>query len=323
MAVNLGEITTTTLRNRSSEIANAALNSIVLFSKLKEYGAYKKVSGGEDIVRPIVYQFNQTAQRYSDLDTLDTTRGQIIDSVYYPWRQYAVAVVASGLETEIQNTGKEKVIDLLETRIKNAEEALIDLMVTDAYGAGTTTNAINGLQNLIPDDPTTGTVGNINRATYSWWQSKKYAGVVDGSAAVSASNILKYFNTLYLMITLGTKRPKLIICDNNYFNFYWQACQAIQRLADGPSAKIGFRSLQYVGGDAEVCYDGGVGGHCPSNHAYFINPDTLELCYAAKRNFVPIGADRYSINQDAVVKLLAWAGNFCMLNSKLNGVLIA
>lgn len=323
MAVNLGEITSTTLRNRSTDIANAALNSIALFAKLKEHGAYKKVSGGEDIVRPIVYQFNQTAQRYSDLDTLDTTRGQIIDAVYYPWRQYAVAVVASGLETEIQNTGKEQVIDLLETRIKNAEDALIDLLVTDAYGSGTTTNAINGLGNLIPDDPTTGTVGNINRATYSWWQPYHYHGVADGGAAVSASTILKYMNTVYLNTTRGKERIKLIIADNNYYGFYWQACQAIQRLADGNMAKIGFRSLAYVGGDAEVVFDGGVGGHATANHMWFINPSTIELCYAAKRNFVPIGADRYSINQDAVVKLLAWAGNFCMLNSKLNGVLIA
>ena len=161
MAVNLGEITTTTLRNRSTDIANAALNSIALFYKMKEYGRYKKISGGEDIVRPVMYALNSTAMRYTDLDPLDTTRGEVLDSAYWPWCQYAVAVVASGLETEIQNTGKEQVLDLLEARIQNAEDAIIDLLVTDAYAAGTTTNAIDGLQLLVADDPTaSSTIGS-------------------------------------------------------------------------------------------------------------------------------------------------------------------
>jgi hypothetical protein len=304
-------------------VADACLNSIALFTKAKEYGFYERVPGGEDIMCPLTYQLNGSAMRYSAYDRLNTSPQEILDAAHYPWRQYAVSVVASGLETDIQNTGKEQVIKLLDTRTENAENSLIDLVVTDAYGTGTTTNAINGLGNLISDDPTTGIVGNINRATYSWWQSFHYHGVADGGATTSATNILKYFNAVYLGCTRGKERPRLIICDNTYYGFYWQAAQAIQRLADGPMAKMGFRSLAYCGGDAEVIFDGGVGGHATAAHAWFINPDTIRLFYAAKRNFVPLDPKRFSINQDASVSLLAWAGNFGMRNSKLNGVLIA
>jgi len=320
---NTSEITTSTLRNRSKDIQDAALNSIALFAKAKEYGFYKKISGGEDIVLPLTYQLNQTAMRYSGYDPLDVTPQDVLTAAHYAWKQYAVSVVASGLETDIQNTGPEQLIDLLDVRMGNAEDSLIDLVVTDAYGTGTTTNAINGLGNLIPDAPTTGTVGNISRDTYSWWQSYKYAGVADGGVAVSATNILSYFNKVYLGCTRGKERPRLIVCDNTYFGYYWQAAQAIQRLADGPTAKMGFKSLAYLGGDAEVIFDGGVGGHATSSHAWFINPKTIKLCYAANRNFVPLDPKRFSINQDASVSLLAWAGNFAIHNSKLNGVLIA
>ena len=41
------------------------------------------------------------------------------------------------------------------------------------------------------------------------------------------------------------------------------------------------------------------------------------------RNFVPIGGERQAVNQDAVVKLIGWAGNLCMSNSFLQGVLKA
>lgn len=41
------------------------------------------------------------------------------------------------------------------------------------------------------------------------------------------------------------------------------------------------------------------------------------------RNFVPIGGERQAVNQDAVVKLIGWAGNLTCSNSSLQGVLKA
>ena len=47
----------------------------------------------------------------------------------------------------------------------------------------------------------------------------------------------------------------------------------------------------------------------------------LDLLPFISRNFVPLNPDRYSINQDAVVKLMAWAGNMTISNRRLQGVL--
>ena len=41
------------------------------------------------------------------------------------------------------------------------------------------------------------------------------------------------------------------------------------------------------------------------------------------RNFVPIGGERQSVNQDAVVKLIGWAGNLTSSGPQFSGVLIA
>lgn len=43
----------------------------------------------------------------------------------------------------------------------------------------------------------------------------------------------------------------------------------------------------------------------------------------ARRNFVPIGGERQSVNQDAIVKLIGWAGNLTVSNSFLQTVVIA
>jgi hypothetical protein len=41
------------------------------------------------------------------------------------------------------------------------------------------------------------------------------------------------------------------------------------------------------------------------------------------RNFVPIGGERQAVNQDAIVKLIGWAGNLCSSGPQFSGVLIA
>jgi len=38
---------------------------------------------------------------------------------------------------------------------------------------------------------------------------------------------------------------------------------------------------------------------------------------------VPIGGERQSVNQDAVVKLIGWAGNITSSGPQFSGVLIA
>ena len=39
------------------------------------------------------------------------------------------------------------------------------------------------------------------------------------------------------------------------------------------------------------------------------------------RNMVPLDPDRFSVNQDAMVKLVGWAGNMTLSNAFLQGVL--
>ena len=52
------------------------------------------------------------------------------------------------------------------------------------------------------------------------------------------------------------------------------------------------------------------------------NTDYLFLRPHKDRNMVPLNPDRFAVNQDAMVKLVAWAGNMTMSNAFLQGVLI-
>ena len=74
---------------------------------------------------------------------------------------------------------------------------------------------------------------------------------------------------------------------------------------------------------ADVIYDGGIGGDCPAGHMYFLNTDYLRLRPHKDRNFKLIGdRERVAINQDAIYRIIGWAGNLTMSNAKLQGVII-
>lgn len=319
---NLSEIITTTLRNRTGKLADSVSKNNALLARLLEKGRVETADGGRTIVQEIEYAENGTFKRYAGYDLLNITPSDVFTSAEFDWKQAAAAISISGLE-QMQNSGKEVVIKLLAKRITNAQKTLRNNIAVDCYSDGTADagKQIGGLQLCVSSTPTSGTVGGINRATWSFWQNQKYAGVADGGAAVSASNIQSYMNALWLKTVRGSDHPDLIVTDNTYYGFYLQSLQTIQRITSDKMASAGFTSLKYM--NADVVLDGGYGGGAPASKMYFLNTDYIFLRPHAQRNFVEIGGDRVNPNQDAIVELIGWMGNMTISNSFLQGVLIA
>jgi len=242
------------------------------------------------------------ANSYSGYEVLNIAPDSPISAAQYSITQYADSVTMSGLEM-LQNSSKEAIIDLLDGRMQVSEARLLNRISGDLYldGTGNGGKNITGLAAAVPDDPTTGTYGGINRANWTFWQSKKYSGTVDGGAAVSATNIQKYMTNLAIQLVRGTDKADLIVADNNYYSLYVQSLQAIQRITSEESAAAGFASLKFYGGgtSADVVLGGGVGSEATANHMWFLNTNYIFLRPHKERNFVPIGGERQSINQDA------------------------
>jgi hypothetical protein len=327
----LSEIVTTTLRNRTGKLADNMTKNNALLYRMKKRGTIKPVSGGRTIVQELEYAENVTYQRYSGYEVLNISPSDVFTAAEFDWKQASVAVTISGLEGDVQNTGPEAIIDLLSSRIKNAEKTANNEMWGDMYSNGTASGGkqIGGLQLLVADDPTTGTVGGISRVSWNFWRNQKYQTTTDGGSAASAANIQKFMNALHAKLVRQTDRPDLILADTNYYNFYLNSLQAIQRITSNEMGEAGFTSLKYM--DADVVLDGfasgaaGVAGTssaggCPTNHMYFLNTDYIHYRPHSGRNWVPLETVQ-SINQDATVRLLVWAGNMTLSNAFLQGVM--
>lgn len=317
---NLSELITTTLEHRSKKLADNVTENNAILKRLNSKGKVKPVSGGRQIYEELEYAENGTFGWYSGYDSLNITPQDVFTSAQFDWKQASAAVNISGLE-ELQNSGPEALIDLLEKRIENAEKSMRNGVAAALYADGTGSGGkeIGGLQLLIADAPSTGTVGGINRATWTFWRNIAYDATTDGGAAATSANIQSYMNRVYLQLVRGNDHPDLIMADNAYFRLYWESLSANQRFTNEKLSGTGFTNLKYM--DADVVMDGGIGGNCPSNHMYFLNTDYIYFKPHKDRQFKPIGAERFSTNQDAMVKLIGWAGNMTLSGAMFQGVL--
>lgn len=315
---NLSEIITTTLRNRSGKLADNVSKGNALLMKLKEKGAWKPASG-RTIVQEVEYS-EGNFQWYSGYETINISPPDVISAFEYNWKQAASSVSASGLEIDVQNTGKEQVIDLLEARIKNAEKTMRNNITVGCIsdGTGSSGKQIGGLKLLIANSPSTGTVGGVNRSGYTFARNQAYDASSDGGTAATAANIQTYMNRLYLRCSRGPDRPDLILADQLYYALFWASLQANQRFTDSKMANAGFNTVKFA--NADVVYEDST--EMPASQMYFINTDYMHLRYAAKRNFTPLERVQ-SINQDAIVQLITFAGNLTCSNFTLQGTLKA
>ena len=315
----ISDIIATTIQNRSGVIADNVTKNNALLTYIKRSGNVKKFSGGNVIIQELSFAQNGNASWYSGYETLPIAASDVISAAQYDIKQAAVPVTISGLE-QLQNAGKEQIIDLLEGRIAVAEGTMANLISSGLYSDGTGFGGkeITGLNLQVPINPATGSPGGIDRSTWNFWRSKIFDFTTDGGAAVSASNIQTYFNKLWGQLVRGNDRPDLIIVDTVLWGFFMNSLQAIQRFTSSESATLGFVTSKFM--DADVVLDGGIGGYCPANTGFFLNTKYLFYRPHAQRDMVPLSpGKRYSVNQDAEVQILAWAGNLTASGLQFQG----
>jgi hypothetical protein len=325
---NLTDIVSTTIQSRSGALADNALKQNALLARLNKKGNAKPFSGGNVILQEIMYNDTNTinAGFYSGYDVIDITPNSPITAAQFDIKQASAAVTISGLD-QLMNSGKEAIIDLLESRIQIAEKQLMNTLSTGLYsdGTGSSGKSITGLQAAIADAPSSGTYGGINRATWAFWRNVAFSAATDGGAAATSANIQSYMNRVAVQLVRGNDAPDLCVADNNYYRLFLESMQSIQRISSEEMAGLGFTSLKYLGAgkSMDVVLDGGIGGAIGSNRMYMLNTDYLFLRTHRDRNMVPIGGERQSINQDAIVKLIGWAGNLTSSGPQFSAVLKA
>lgn len=320
----LTELATTSLRKRSGKIDNNVANNNAILYRMNKSGMIKKGVTGRTLVHEHDYAENTTVMRYEGGEPLNTAKAPVLSAFEYNWKQMAVAVILNGLE-EVQNGGMEGIIKLLTARIDNAERSIKNIFESDLRSDGTASGGkqIGGLDLLLAEDPTTGTVGGVARSN-AYARNQYYATVATGGAAASVSNIERYMRIIKLRCHRDGDTNRLWILGDTYYSLLSEACSSRQRFVDQDMADLGFENFKV---DGITCVLGGgyqfAGTSATAIEAtkgYLLNLDHIQLQVGKGRYFQPL-KERESTNQDAMIRFLVFCGNLTCANFGLQGVL--
>jgi hypothetical protein len=201
---NVDALIATTLSNYGKTLADNIHKAIPLFAWLANK---KKVTedGGVSIIRSIVYASNSTAAFYQSDDVLDTTIQDNFTAAQWQWRQAAASVTVTG-RIELQNAGRAQVIDYAKGMIDNAVASIKETIDQKLYATAQVGPNIMPLNAIVANS---GTVGDINGTTNTWWQSDV---VSSGSfAARGLSDLRGAWD--YTSVRMPAGAPDLILSD--------------------------------------------------------------------------------------------------------------
>ena len=186
-----------------------------------------------------------------------------------------------GMEGAVQQDAA--IIPLIEARMNDATNVMMDAMATALYNNTTNTQQFIGLPAAVANS---GTYGNIDRSTYTWWKSSQYAA---GSVNPTRQNILQYISGT---VKNGAEVPSFGVCGFGTWTLLAQDFVGQEQYvitpgsgfdSDSNGPQAAFRALMVAG--VPIYPD----PYCPEGTVYFLNTTYLSLYIHEQGSFVFTG----------------------------------
>jgi hypothetical protein len=319
------QILSMALEDRSAGYQDLVSNNNATLSVMQRKGLWRTYSGPR--VRETLQISKQDAQWYSGYDFLSNPPIELFNDAYFTPKMVAVPISLT-MEEILNNEGEAQIMDVMESYITAAESSLMDTMDLALHSDGSANGGkqLGGFAVAIPVVTSSGTYGGISRADNAIWRTTTYDADTDFSdigTQVTKDTIRPMLNRIMTERSRGRNYADLLLMSPEHYEAYDAATTSIQRIQkEGGLAKLGFSSLEYVGGGkrAEIVLDGGIGSNMPANTTLGLNTDSLRIRYNPNRNFDKLfeGDGQKPINQDAIAQFIGWMGELTMANPLFN-----
>ena len=275
MALPYDQISAMTKALIDDSAADNFFDSNPLFYWLKEKGQVI-FDGGTHIQEPIVYDDVDAAGSFSNYDILDTTPNEQHTAAKADLKRYYVNIVISRHEL-LRASGKEAVINLLDSKVQVGNMTLAQKISTDLHSANADAAAgITGLQTIVAGS---GTAHNISSSDASVWASQ-----MDSSTTALT---LKAMDDLWELLAVGNDAPKMIVTSRKVLSKFKSLLVTKQRFAEAEKVSGGFRAVMF--NDAPVFADPNTKEtSSTAHHMYFLNPSWLKLYVHKDDNFTSV-----------------------------------
>lgn len=261
--------------------------------------------GGGNITNPLTIGRNPNVTSYQYFGSLPVAQTNEFTTVRYTWSRVAGTVIISDQE-EDENRGEAQLFKLMKAKMEVLEESIRDKFSSYLYAAGSGTDP-TGLASLVPDDPTTGTLGGLSRVTETQWRTSAY----QFSGALDSTNIEEALDDVLMDLTLKGEKPDLFLMGRNLMRIYRQAVRdkIVLNLSETNLGKkmfdLGFSGVSHNG--ITMLYD----EDCGVNRIYAINSKYLRLHIMRHVNFKTKKLVA-PWNVDANGSRTVWQGQYCL-----------
>ncbi|MFI5223103.1 MAG: phage major capsid protein, partial [Nitrospirales bacterium] len=231
-------------------------------------------------------------------------------TVSYSMSRVVGSLIISDQE-EDENQGRAAIFKILKGKIMALDESISRQFATYHTSIGTGTDP-NGLGNLIPADPTTGSVGGISLAAEPQWRSSSY----NFAGTLTPENIEEAFDDI-IELDLNrssdgqaSPKPTVIFAGRNIYRMHKAAARdktTIQLGETGTGKKL--INLGIVGtthNGIPLLFD----EKLPANVAYFVNEEYLTLHVLRGVN-MKIKQLVAPWDTDASGRRVVWEGQLC------------
>ena len=283
-------------------LASALSNSVYAYMF-----ASKRViteDGGPEITNPLIVGRNPNVQSMQYYDEVSVAQTDEFDTVTYNMSRVVGTVIISDQEQE-ENKGTAVIFKILEGKIKALDESIKEKFSDYLNSTGSGTDP-NGLPNLIPDDPTTGSIGGISLASESQWRPSVY----DFSGNLDSNNIEEAFDDILLDLTRGNEKPDCIFAGRDIYRLHRTAARDKQQISLGASGtgknlvNLGIVGTTHQG--TPLIFDEKI----DPDTVYFINHKYLSLHILSGVN-MKVKKLVAPWNVDAVGRRVVWEGQLC------------
>lgn len=163
-----------TMVARSKEVADNVFLNNALIKGVKKYDGVIRKTGGTEHRVNLEYAMGEE-EWFGRGAVLATDTPNTLSAYSAPLKNMAVPCTIFWEDEQANKGDDNKVIDYVETKIKNVENTSRDRLEYRSWQSGNADAAIRGIPDLIG----TGTIFGIDPSTYDWWASQVNSSVGD------------------------------------------------------------------------------------------------------------------------------------------------
>jgi hypothetical protein len=266
----LDTLYTTTWYDIRDGVADNVFKSMAFYFWLQSKGRIKPQTGGRFIETDLEYSKNEQAKWIGKGETTSLNDYEFLTVAQYDWKFLTIPIVRF-FQDELKNRGRNRIINMVEQKLKNTKNSMTEELNSVLVTSGSdNSKKMNGLRDIVADDPTTGTLGGINSATYDWWRNKTKSMTGNSFATNGISEMRKML--FAVTDTMETQRPDIIISGEDPYGYYEDEVILQKRIVNQKLADAGFDNIEYKG--IPIIMVRGV-----EDRMYFLNTEYMEMFY--------------------------------------------